>query len=37
MLEYNKERNPETGELEVVEGLTNRRIEESNYFRRGMN
>jgi len=37
MLEYNNERNKETGELEVSKGLTNRRIEESNYFRRGMN
>ena len=37
MLEYNKAPNEETGELEVVEGLTKRRIEESNYFRRGMN
>jgi len=37
MLEYNKAPNKETKELEVVEGLTNRRIEESNYFRSGMN
>jgi GH24 family phage-related lysozyme (muramidase) len=37
MLEYNKERNPETGELEVSRGLTKRRIDESDYFRRGMN
>ena len=36
MLEYNKAPN-KAGELEVVEGLTKRRIEESNYFRRGMN
>ena len=36
MLEYNKARNKETGELEVVEGLTKRRKEEAALFLGGI-